>query len=234
MFVDQGIKFKIAKGCHILSHTPPVRVLYPHHIERASYSWTWWPKQTQQGHRACSCPVYLLLLLSRQSKTPFQIVVPKAFFGQTSSICVSRECSMATGCCAMSRWGGALIGSPKKISGICPTSAKMSRSRPIPSCPVPSPSVGKNWGLGLGNWYLGPGNSSGAKHSISGLMSRGWFSGDLNHTLNNVWWWKITCTGIKRQNVWTQFWKYSICLFLVVFDFFIHFWAVVYEQSVKK
>ncbi len=35
-----------------------------------------------------------------------------------------------------------------------------------------------------------------------------WFLGDLNHT------------GIKRQNMWTQVWKCSICLILVMFGFF--------------
>ncbi len=59
------------------------------------------------------------------------------------------------------------------------------------------------------------------------------FLGDLNLTLDNVWWWKSP-TGIKRQNVWTRVWKYSICSILVMFGFFIHFWAVVDAQSVKR
>ncbi len=58
------------------------------------------------------------------------------------------------------------------------------------------------------------------------------FLGDLNHTLYNVWWWKSP-VGIKRLNVWTRVWKCSICLILVMFGFFVHFWAVVDAWSVK-
>ena len=58
-----------------------------------------------------------------------------------------------------------------------------------------------------------------------------WFLGDLNHTLYNVWWWNSP-TGIKRQNVWKRVWKYSICLILVMFGFFI-LWAVV-DALVKE
>ncbi len=37
-----------------------------------------------------------------------------------------------------------------------------------------------------------------------------------------------------EQDVWMQVWKCFICLILVKFVFFIHFKAVVYDQSVKK
>ena len=40
--------------------------------------------------------------------------------------------------------------------------------------------------------------------------------------------------GIKRQNVWMQVWKCSICSILVMFGFFIHFQAVVDAWSVKR
>ncbi len=59
------------------------------------------------------------------------------------------------------------------------------------------------------------------------------FLGDLNNTLYDVWWWKSPI-GIKRQNVWTQVWKCSICSILVMFGFFIHFQAVFDAQSVKR
>ncbi len=59
------------------------------------------------------------------------------------------------------------------------------------------------------------------------------FLGDLNCTLNNVWWWKSP-VGIKRQNVWMRVWMYSICLILVMFGLFIHFWVVDNTQSVKR
>ncbi len=41
-------------------------------------------------------------------------------------------------------------------------------------------------------------------------------------------------SGIKRQNVWTQDWKCSICSIFVRLGFFVHFWAVVYAQSIKR
>ncbi len=45
---------------------------------------------------------------------------------------------------------------------------------------------------------------------------------DLNHTLDNVWRWKSP-VGIKRQNVWTQDWKCSICSILVLVGFLFTF-----------
>ncbi len=59
------------------------------------------------------------------------------------------------------------------------------------------------------------------------------FLGDLNHKFYNVWWWKSP-VGIKRQNVWTQVWKCSICSIFVMFGLFIHFQAVVDAWSVNR
>ncbi len=61
-----------------------------------------------------------------------------------------------------------------------------------------------------------------------------WFLGDLNHTLFLVWWWKSP-TGIKRQNVWMQVSKCSICLILVMFGFFCSLlgcsWCTKYQKN---
>ncbi len=70
--------------------------------------------------------------------------------------------------------------------------------------------------------------------SISSELSE-WLAcqGD-HHRWELVRWFERSPAGIKRQNVWTQVWKCSICSIFVTFWFFIHFWAVVYAWSVKR
>ncbi len=59
------------------------------------------------------------------------------------------------------------------------------------------------------------------------------FLGDLNHTLNNVWWWKITCRHQRAKYVNTSLKVFYLFDFSHIW-FSVHFWAEVYCPKCQK